>query len=147
MIQSLKVMRGGLVDLKARRDIRVSVSRENNDIFDIWKTLKSKKYMVSDFVCVATREKFQRDVDIVIKKKVLSSPQQKPEKLITIPPSKVIEARKREIDEQHEIKRKRDLETRIRTLEETKANGNENMIAKAEIMIKKLKEELATINN
>jgi len=62
--------------VRRKRDIRVSVSEENSDIFDIWKTLKSKKYAVSHFVCIAIREKFERDVRIIIKKEVLSPVQQ-----------------------------------------------------------------------
>lgn len=130
-----------------KRDFRLSVSKENRDYFDICKVLKSKGYSPSNFTCIATREKFNRDVKIVIQKAVLSPPQQKAEPTITITKSKVI----KEVSEtQRKINlenQKRDLAARILVIKQSGDNGNENMKITAGIQIKKLQDELDKLIN
>ena len=71
---------------KIRRDIRISISRKNTDMFGMCQTLKVKGYSPSNFICIATREKFMRDVKIIPAKAVLLPPQQqKPEPVIRGP--------------------------------------------------------------
>ena len=72
---------------RLRRDIRISISRKNTDMFGMCQTLKVKGYSPSNFICIATREKFLRDVKIIPAKAVLLPPQQQePREVITYKP-------------------------------------------------------------
>ncbi len=88
---------------KMKRDFRLSVSKENRDFFDICKALKSKGYSPSNFICVATREKFERDVKITIKKKVLSPPQQPAAPKYVRPPKTDAEIQKEKKQKEDEL--------------------------------------------
>ena len=74
---TVKLILGSPRSFFMKRDIRLSVSKENREIFDVCKVLKSKGYSPSRFICIATLEKYDRDVKLKIEKHVLSPPQQK----------------------------------------------------------------------
>jgi len=95
-----------------KRDIRLSVSKKNKELFDICKVLKDKGYSPSSFICIAAIEKYHRDVKIVMKKDVLSPVQQDVTTPTYIRPSKTeaeikIENERLEAERLKEIERKR----------------------------------------
>ena len=126
-----------------RRDIKISVSRKNRDVFDIWNVMQMADPNPSSTAIRWIREGYKREW----KQKVLSPPQQKPEPTIIKTKPRPI---KEESEEQRHIRRDEAIRIIDAKITERSTFGediNEKMKITVETQIKKLQDEKARLIN
>ena len=132
--------------MKKKRDIRISISKHNLDILDLWDDVKRMELTPSHVVCKWLREKgkeWKRN-----QSKLLSAPQQKPEMKQTITKSRPVI--KEESEEQHHKRRDEAIRIIDAKIAERSTFGediNEKMKITIEAQIKKLQDEKARLIN